>query len=697
MTAASIFAGYLLSLEDESFFAVYRNYLGTVRTPYNKHEMIQRLTDFFGRPGTAAAIRELLTRDDLTVLSAIHLLGSPSDDQLRRFLADEFEYATMQGLILNHKDRLLVIDGPRSGTVRINPVILPALEPLELGTTYLVEGRPLPDTTDGPGVQATFPWISPALVAAMYAFLRDHPDPFTRSGTLRRRVATELDAAFTAATGSGDTAGMLRVLLVVFETLGLVTRSESDATVTLRPESWLHFAALPDRWIRLLLLTGGLTGTVERAFAYAELLTAVIDGIPGDRGFTPGELVRLFQLSGSEPNLPVDRDTIERLARVGVFREIDDSPRPGTDEGQRRYALNPIVRSWLDTEATPGTIRVHANMEVSVPPGAPFGEALTVARLAQLRRYDTVATYTLTERSIADARREGIEGPTAILREVTGELPQNVRFLLDRWESRSRAVRLLQGLVVIAAEEERALLNGSSEFRQLLQEELAPGVFLLREEDADRVERLLGRMDLGSAPAVERSAVVDIDVPEYERYLARYRQPALPTAPLPRFPSRPAAEEPGNGGDESGRSDPGGATRIKRELSEHLSRQKLPEDVRQELALRIDRGLILFPEQIREEIVPQFGIEVRGLDYLGKIRMIEQAIANSDTLEVIMRSTAGAPRRILVRPREIVESGSDLMLRAMEEPEGGAVKIRIRRISLLRRLSGTLISRGRKR
>ena len=112
--------------------------------------------------------------------------------------------------------------------------------------------------------------------------------------------------------------------------------------------------------------------------------------------------------------------------------------------------------------------------------------------------------------------------------------------------------------------------------------------------------------------------------------------------------------------------------------------------------MRIERGLILFPEQIRGEIVPQFGIEVRGLDYLGKIRMIEQAISGGDMLEVIMRSGSGTPQRVMVRPREVVESGSDLMLRAVQQPEERAIKIRIRRISLLRRLSGTLISRNRK-
>ncbi len=120
----------------------------------------------------------------------------------------------------------------------------------------------------------------------------------------------------------------------------------------------------------------------------------------------------------------------------------------------------------------------------------------------------------------------------------------------------------------------------------------------------------------------------------------------------------------------------------------------MSEDVRRELALRIDRKLILFPEQIRGDVIPQYGTEARGLDYLGKIRLIERAISNGDLLEIVMRAGAGTPQRVLVQPREIVESGDDLMLRARQEPDQHAIRIRIRRISLVRRLSGTLLRRG---
>lgn len=707
MSPDKTFAAYLLNLEDDSFFSVYRNYLGPIQTPYNKHDLIQDLHDFLIRPATAERIRTLLSRDDRVILSAISVLTAPSEEQLFRFLAAEFDYATIQRLILNLKDRLLVIDGARHDEVRINPIVAPALAPVGLGARYLVSGRSLDgaNATERP----VEPWMTPLFLASVYAFLREYPEPFTRNGGLRKRTAAALRERF-ATVPFEDYGRFLTFAVNACETLELVTVSGSDGTVTLRHESWERFSELPERWVRALVWASPLADNVERAFAYADLIFDTVGRIPGDRAYRVGEMIRILQLGRGGMDLPVDRDTVERLALVGLLLPVADEPEP-------TFRINPTVPPLLEADATAGIVRVQANLEVSVPPGAPFAESFVVARISHLRRYDTVPTFELTEASVTDARRNGVEAPFEQLTAIAGELPQNVRFLLKRWDSRAQAVRLLSGLVLTAAEEEAAILRRADAFSEILREELAPGVFLLHTEDSAVVERILNRLEIGAAPQVETAYAVDIEVPEYRRYLRRYHQPMLPATTIDlgdyddtgERGDRPDAETAVDAADaRSGTTDIGSTTpgpasdqtaqrsAIRDELHAVVDSVELGEDVRQELSLRIDRGLILFPEQIRAEVVPQFGIEVRGLDYLGKIRMIEQAISTADLLEVIMRSGSGDPQRLLVYPREVVESGSDLMLRAIEEPGGRAIKIRIRRISLLRRLSGTLISRNRK-
>jgi len=685
---------YLLELDDDSFFALYRNYRGPVDTPYNKHDLITDLRDFLSRRETQERIVHMMDEIDRVVLSAIDLLGAPDERRLGRFLEGELEYAQLRDRILNLKDRLLLIDGREATSVELNPVLAAAARDAGLGPHQLVAGAEIPPherrDADGP------PWLSVSLSTALYAFLRDTGDLFTRTGSIRKRASGNLDAQFGELL-SGETGALrLRTAVVALETLGLARRQEEQ--VHLRPESWEELTALPDRWIQALLWGAVLTSSVERAFEYAELLLELNAAMDPMREFTLGEVLRLMQLTGNGMTLPVDRDTVFRLTDIGFLLVHEE-----------RFRLNPSVPTILSREyAGSGQIRVQANMEVTLPPGVSYSHALTVARVAELGRYDVVPTFRLTENAVAAARRDGIERPLAQLLEITGELPQNVRFLLDRWQTRAGAVRIVRSLVVIANEAEAEILRAAEEFQQLVREEPSPGLFLVQ-DDTRRLERILTRLELGAAAAVEGQRPVDVDVPEYDRLFQRFRQPSLIrqqptlTPAAERAAGAPDAGAGAGGTEPTGEAASGGEAAsagdtapadLRTALRTALEEQDLPEDVRQELALRIERKLILFPDQIRGDVIPQYGTEARGLDYLGKIRLIEQAIGNGDLLEVIMRASSGSPQRVLVQPREIVESGDDLMLRARQEPDHQAIRIRIRRISLVRRLSGTLLRRS---
>lgn len=663
---------YLLSLDDDSFFALYRNYRGPVETPYNKHDLVSDLRDFLARRETQSRIVTMLDDQDRMVLSAVEVFRAPDLPRLTRFLEDTFDYPALSDRVLNLKDRLLLINGTAAGTVEMNPVLRDAIRRTGLGTEYLVAGEPIPaheqTTAAGP------PWLTTPFAVALAAVLREVPDLFTRTGSVRKRAVTLLEDRFGELLSREDGHLRLRQAIVALETLGLV-RHEAE-TVTVRPDSWDELAAVPDRWIQALLWGAVLASTVERAFAFAEVLIELTSVMAPDRSYTLGEVLRLVQLTAGGASLPVDRDTVFRLRHVGVLLEIDD-----------RFRLNPTVPMVLDPGyAGTATARVQANMEVTVPPGCRYRDILVIGRLAELQRSDTVPTFVLTEAAVARARRDGIERPVEALTAVAGDLPQNVRFLLERWQKRAGAVRVLKATVVVAQPEEAATLRAAEDFRALIREEPAPGVFLVA-DDTRALQRILGRLELTAGTAIEGTRPVDVHVPEYDRLFQPYRQPSLiPREPTPREPhaGEPTDTDfaPAEGEDPRAR------------LHEIVERAEIPEDVRQELALRVDRKLILFEEQIRGDVVPQYGIEARGLDYLGKIRLIEHAISNGDLLEVIMRARSGQPQRVLVQPREVVESGDDLMLRARQMPDLQAIRIRIRRISLVRRLSGTLVRRS---
>ena len=701
---------YLLELNDESFFSLYRNYRGPIQTPYNKHDLITELRDFLARPDTLDRITAVLDAADRIVLSAVDLLDSPDVAVLHRFLDGELEPSALRDRILNLKDRLLLIEGTGPGTLQLNPVATERLRAAGLGAHTLVAGTEIPAHArmDAAGP----PWLTIPFVTALYSFLRDSGDLFTRTGSIRKRASNGLEAQFGTLLSDEAGAVRLRTAVVALETLGLARREEER--VHLRPESWEELATVPDRWIQALLWGAVLTSSVERAFEYAELMLQFSERVTPTREFTLGEVVRLMQLTGNGMALPIDRDTVFRLVEVGVLVAREDE----NDPQSPRFQLNPSVATITSSDYSgSGEIRVQANMEVSLPPGVTYAHALTVAQIGELIRYDVVPSFRLTDASIAAARRDGLDRPLERLTEMAGELPQNVRFLIQRWQERAGAVRLVRGVLLIAGAEESTILQGSEEFMRLMREEPAPGVFLMHDEPR-QLERLLGKLELGTSTMVEGQRPVDVDVPEYERIFSRYRQPSLAASPQHGSAPDQPADGGTNAGDAGGENAAGSPTdnsrgtgaqrvtdggespretagdQLMRELKAQLETQNLPEDVRQELSLRIERKLILFPEQIRRDVIPQYGTEARGLDYLGKIRLIEQAIANGDMLEIITRSASGSPQRVLVQPREVVERGSDLMLRARQEPDHQAIRIRIRRISLVRRLSGTLLRRS---
>ncbi|MFW5807099.1 MAG: hypothetical protein ACOCWU_05470, partial [Spirochaetota bacterium] len=90
MTDSSAFRKTLLTLPDESFFELVRNYLGEVRTPFNKQSLVDRLIGFLGRPVTQGAIIAALDEDDRRFLSAAMLLEGPSREELFGFLSAEY-------------------------------------------------------------------------------------------------------------------------------------------------------------------------------------------------------------------------------------------------------------------------------------------------------------------------------------------------------------------------------------------------------------------------------------------------------------------------------------------------------------------------------------------------------------------------------------------------------------------------------
>lgn len=114
-----------------------------------------------------------------------------------------------------------------------------------------------------------------------------------------------------------------------------------------------------------------------------------------------------------------------------------------------------------------------------------------------------------------------------------------------------------------------------------------------------------------------------------------------------------------------------------------------------ELSDRIERRLILTPRQLSVADVRPERLEASGLDYAGKVRIVERALRSpGDRLEILYRLPGAAidegPARILARPVRLEKTEKGLVLEAEDLGTGSPVRVPLGAASLVRRMRASL-------
>ena len=77
----------LSTMKDNHFFDLLKMYLGEIKTPYNKQNLIENLSAFLRKEENKETIIALLSKEDLELLTAIYLIPKVTQKKLNKFLA----------------------------------------------------------------------------------------------------------------------------------------------------------------------------------------------------------------------------------------------------------------------------------------------------------------------------------------------------------------------------------------------------------------------------------------------------------------------------------------------------------------------------------------------------------------------------------------------------------------------------------
>ncbi len=730
MTTIERWRSILLTINDGAFFDIIRNYLGGIKTPFNKHELIGRLESFLINPENQRRIVALMDEDDTQVLEAVDLLDDPSYDMLFAYLSGVFSYVDLHHRLLNLADRLLICRDPEEKTVSLNPLLQPLLRSQLLRRERVFPGLPVGGSETGAAV-AELPWLNDSLVLALLSYLFSPADIFKADGTLRKKNEDELRSVFGDLMDERN--GAIRrfdTTVAALKTLGLLTASGSRLLPALRPFETI--TALGPRERHELYWAAALFGARDRLDEQLSFLRALEEALRTDTAYAPRVMEKIclalyLRTTRREPT----GGPSAGLSRFGALRPVPsaaadsmemvedagDEPAPSALRGAVRnlaaglrelailvetengdLLLNPNLESAFAETGSPGepALIIQPTFAVTIKPWLPLESALPVALCAEVRRFDLYSQYEITKTSFGRGLSAGYEAEemALTLQALSGKpLPQNVAFSLNNWSAEYSSIALYEGVVLVADEKRRFLVEHSQRIQPYIVKRLAPGVYLLDPRERAVWEEVLREEGIEMLPRAAADAASSVLPPRLLVPSTTQREKQSPKN-LELFALQDPQLPPG-GGDTTELPD---AAEIERDLHRALEALETQRDKREEIEERIKRKLIVHPSQISPHITRGERIEAKGLDYTGKVRLIEQVLQDQrgggrgESLEIVRRTPRGAPSRSIVHPVDLQKSGTQLILVGFTVPDEREVRIPVSKMVLVRKLKGTLFS-----
>ena len=661
MSSREAWKKFLLTLPDVAFFGLARHYLGELQTPFTKHRIIVDLESCLARPEWVAARRELMTDEDFDALAALKVLGAPTPEEAAAFLGWDLD--RFRSKSLNLQERFLAFpatDGKHSELVP-SPLVLEDAELVKsLNPGRLYPWVPAPEPAARP------PRLHEGSLLALLAFLGETPLEKTSTGAWRKKTRTAFLDKF-AALGESEGTPRADLLLAAGLALGLVAWHEGQTVVVW---SYLEDFSALDRAGRCALLWLAPAYPVQgELFEAARQFPALQALLGGNRAFA---LTTLVRLSASVKSLgPARRREalFESWIRWGLLL-------PGPVEGTW------VPAPCLTRDAGSDRPWLQANYELRLPSDQDLASAWLGVLACRLVRWDTPILFELDKASVRRLLSRGVEAQamTDSLEVLAGApLSSNLQFSLRDWEADHRSMRLWKGTVLAVDEDRRHLVEHTDGFAQAVVHRFAPGVWLVREDLLAAWSKELEQKGLPPLPAV---TTVDAEG-EWGRPWSFTGWTLEPRADGPE-PAWPDPAAPVVTGDRSGRIE---------DLLQRLATLSLPAEEREEWRARILRRVVLTPEQLTHPLGRGERSEAKGLDYGGKLRLAELAVASaSDLLEVGFRNEDGRADSRLIRPLRLEKQGGEALLVAEDLETRKPFQAMVSRLSQVRKIKGSLLT-----
>ena len=630
-------------MPDTRFFDIIRMYLGEVKTPYNKQDLLEELSSFLRKEENQRTFAKLLCSIDLKILAAVRYIPGITQEKIKSYsnlFGSMFSSLSLTEHIANLEQRLLIFEytNHSDGTtqLRINPFLedfLLPLIPIELL---------LPKPASPAGRKDESILLAPQFLAAFITYIIANPDLCKADGSIKKKNAQELDGIFAAEEFSAET---FALLIKAFCNISLFRQEEKILVIDW--ERLSAFSELPEPY-EYAYLCAASCGHFSRStlHANAQLLYDTLNAVPYE-GYERQSIINLALLikerTVTETNGITGRFA-EIMARAGSSTESEENDTAqsvitgmidsctaltmlragGKDESGKEVLYVPSALSTypLPRAGEKKLLSVNAGSTVTVMPGLTLSEFIPLIKFLSVCHYDTAVEFEISRHTVMRSFDSGMTPALieeTLLKYSSYSIPQNIHVSLEDWNSSYSSAALYYGYVLKVSKENILKTRNDRILSPFITAELAEGIFLLNFSSEEELRAVMSKSSLDFVGKIHSTLKAPQVLPFIRLKKSRLsfmdENDSISDAPY-RLSS--TIEQ----------------TKFIEELKERVLNMDIPLDQKEGLLDRVEKRIIVNPEQLRGSSVRFECLEASGMDYQGKIRIIEEAIQTRSLLEM---------------------------------------------------------------
>ncbi len=651
------------ALPDTAFFEIVRNYLGPVATPFHKPDLTEQLRLFFSRDDVLKRVLEFLTPLDCRVLTTIAFLDESDEATITRMLPD-LSYVVFREELLNLEERLLIWSraGDKGRRYELTPLGHHALNAGYLGPGSIVgEGIPFES-------QPRISWFDNRFLSMALSLLTENQPIFLKEGGLRKRVLEQLAESFPSLFHDGRGEQRLFIASRGLMSAGLMER-RGDMLIP-KLKAWNALESMDDKIRHAYMRARAATGRAMPAETAMAATSLLCDSLPAGRLYDSSKLASLLQLAaGAESGLS-PRGAVRIVSHLELLGEL-------VGDGQSRFGRPERIQP----DSKNAFMHMTSVGDITMKPGTAL--SCHLALCAEPVVMDITTSYKISKERFLSGLDYGVSANDFILeleKLTEQKIPENLRVNLNEWEKEYKTLRIQLGVVLKAEGTRRQIIEKTGILEPFYLDNLGNGVWVLDPLEEAAWRAAMQEVGIDRIPPLKSSSLPLGQNISYSSKSDSYRSPSYPgVIPPTSLDGLPWTLPPENNPES-----------VFKELKEAITASALSKEANEAMEERLELRLILMPEQIRKGAYRFDVLSAKGLDYRGKLRLVEAALQGRDERLAVTIAVGNSIETVLVYPERVEKEGDDHIIVGFTLPDEEPIRYKVRKIGFLKRMKTSL-------